>query len=243
MLPERTMVFAEMGLELDPYWWPYTSDGTSIELEDGEKVLVRSKSRVTIYSNPKAILPDTTTLLITNRRIAWVTRDFLKGGGQVGFTVTGVVLATALNAASKRKAAKRSAGKAAYGQIRYEWLDGLILRRKKALFGAVDYYVNLLVPCANGNERVELWSKSSGGSRTVDDNLARNLAISAIERRMELDPSLHDQCLEQLGRVRLGTSDSTSSLGAGEFGWAFPGKTERLIELAKPQRQSPDSAG
>jgi hypothetical protein len=232
LLPQRTMAMAEIGAGLEPYWWAYTADGETIELEEGEREVVNSTCRVTTIAKPKVILPDSTTFLVTDRRIAWVTRDFLKGGGYSGFTPAGVITAAGMNAVSKRRAAKKREGKAAYGQVRYEWLEGLVLRSKKALFGTVDYYIDLMVPCLQGNEKIELWSKAQNGSRTVDDSLAKTLAELVLERRLALAPELRADCEEQLARVRNGIGDATNTLKAGEFGWVFPGKIEDLVDAA-----------
>src|SRR5664280_2608777 len=157
----------------------------------------------------------------------------MKGGGYAGFTPTGAVMAAGMNAASKHRAAKVSKGKAAYGQIRFEWIEGIVLRTKKSLIGVMDYYVDVMVPCSQGNERIELWSKSSKGARTVDPELAKMLAELALQRRMQLDPSIRTDCEEQLSRVRRGEGDKNSSLKYGSIGWGLPGNIEHLIGVPR----------
>jgi hypothetical protein len=108
--------------------------------------------------SPKAwVLPNPTTLVVTDRRTAFLTTQFDKGGGWVGFGVAGLAVATTANAVSKRRAAQRSAGRVAIGQARHEWLTGITLRRVKALIGVVDTYIDLTVATAAG----ALWGARS----------------------------------------------------------------------------------
>jgi hypothetical protein len=230
MLPQRSMAIADIGEDLEPYWWASTPDGITIALEPGETEILRSNCRVTIISRPRVVLPVTTSLLVTDRRIAWATTKFDKGGGYSSLSAP--ALSLGMNAVSKMRAKNRSRGKVAIGQTRYEWLEGLVLRQKKSLIGVVDYYVDLMLPCTQGKETIELWSKSTRGSRTVDAEFAKNLAIQVLQRRMSLDPNGVGEYDEQLNRVRSGISDESKTLKPGDIGWAFPGKTQGLIDAA-----------
>jgi hypothetical protein len=64
------MAITEIGMEMDPYWWAYTPDGSAIEVPDDEEVIVDSHCRITTIAKPKVVLPETTTFVVTDRRIA-----------------------------------------------------------------------------------------------------------------------------------------------------------------------------
>lgn len=65
------------------------------------------------------------TIVVTDRRIVWFTKQFDEGGGWVGFGTIGASVALAANAVSKRRAKERSAGLVLIGQARFEWLTSV----------------------------------------------------------------------------------------------------------------------
>jgi hypothetical protein len=133
-----------------PYWFAASPDGTSVQLETSETLLWTGVGTVRQLSPSTWSMPSNTGIFITDRRIIWMNPQFDKGGGWIGFGVIGLTVATVANVASKRRAAERSAGKVLLGQARFEWITTQTLRRKKALIGVVDSYVDLVVHTSTG---------------------------------------------------------------------------------------------
>ena len=168
--------------------------------------------KITYLSPFRMALTQETTLLVTDRRIAWVTTDYLPHLHRNGFTAPGLLTATMYNAKSKRRAEKQSTGKAAFGQFRFEWIRALMLRNKKSAFGE-GFYVILLVPTYQGLEQVELWSPNVKTGRTIGEGFAEKIATLAIERRIRLAPRSRRSASRNSpkSRIMLATKSSTSN--------------------------------
>lgn len=226
MLPPQTLAVRAVGDTQSPYWTAATVDGIELLLEPGESLLRVCYCQVS-QPGPKAwTLPNPATVIVTDRRTAFLTRQFDKGGGWVGFGLTGLAVAATANAVGKRRAAQRSAGKVAIGQIRHEWLTGITLRRRKALIGAVDTYIDLAMATVAGPRVIEFWSPKG---QVVNEELARWLACTVSGHRMTLlRPESADDAAT-LHRYRLGGQDTAHTGKPDDLGWFFPGKTDELI--------------
>lgn len=229
MLPQQILVAREIGDTQSPYWTAATLDGVELLLEPGESLLLVCYCRVS-KPGPRAwTLENPTTLVVTDRRTAFLTTQFDKGGGWVGFGVAGLAVAVTANAVSKHRAAQRSAGKVAIGQVRHEWVTGITLRRRKALIGVVDTYLDLATTTAAGSQVIELWSSKG---QVVNEELARWLASTVSRHRMTLLNPASEPDLATLRRYSIGGHDTAPSGSPDDLGWRFPGKTDRLIAEA-----------
>ncbi len=237
MLPEEILAVRNVGDTQSPYWTASTADGIQLLLEPGEALLEVRYCRVSQISPRAWVLPNPTTLVVTDQRIAFLTTQFDKGGGWVGFGFAGLAVATTANAVSRRRATQRSAGKVAIGQARHEWLTGITLRRVKALIGVVDTYIDLRVATATGVRVIELW-----GSKVIDEEFARWLSGTVSQHRMALlTPESADE-IATLQRYRQGGQDPARTGKPTDFGWFFPGKTEELIAAAiASQAKAPEA--
>jgi hypothetical protein len=224
MLPNVVLAVREVGDTEAAYWSAASPDGIQLLLEPGESLLHVGYCRVSQVSPKGWSLPDATTVVVTDRRTAFLTTRFDQGGGWAGFGLAGLAVATTANVVSKRRAAARSAGQVAVGQARHEWLTAINLRRRKALIGAVDTYVDLTVASSAGPRVIELW-----GKLVVNEKFARWLAGVVSEHRTTLLPPESAQEIATLQRYKLGGQDTASTGKQNDLGWFFPGKTDDLI--------------
>ncbi|MCW2940944.1 MAG: hypothetical protein JWN00_3929 [Actinomycetia bacterium] len=229
MLAERILTVRDIGDTELPYWTAASTDGVELLLEPGESLLYVGVSRVSEL-RPKQWSLDDMTLVVTDRRTAFLTRRFDTGGGWGGFGLVGLAVATSANAVSKRRAAKRSLGKVAIGQIRHEWLIGMSLRRRKALIGITDTYIDLILTSSAGPRFIELW-----GLSIRDESFARWLAAGISRDRVNRLRPCSSEDEAQLRRYIEGGQDAAHTGKAGDLGWTFPGDTETLIGDALPR--------
>lgn len=227
MLPKQLLVVREIGDASQPYWTACSDDGVELALEPGETLLHVAHCQVSQIAPQRWELPGTTTLVVTDRRTAFLTTSFDTGGGWAGFGVIGLTVATAANAVSKHKAAQRSAGKVAIGQVRHEWLTGLEVRHVKALIGIIDTYLDLKVAAQGQPGVIELL-----GRQVRDQGFAQWLAGVVAARRLALRD--HSPEAERtLLRYRQGEHD-VAPAKARQTGvmWSFPDNAEELITAA-----------
>lgn len=225
MLPEQILVVRGVGDTASPYWTASTLDGIQLRLEPGESVLYAGNCRVSQISPKAWVLSDATKLVVTDRRTAFLTTQFDKGGGWTGFGVVGLAVATTANVVSKRRAAERSAGRVAIGQARHEWITGITLRRVKALIGVTDTYVDLTVASSVGTRVIELWAP-----KLANEKFARWLVGVVSEHRMALVRPESAEDMATLQRYKLGGQDSAHTGKRNDIGWFFPGKTSELTD-------------
>lgn len=229
MLPQQTLFAREIGDTQSPYCTAATLDGLKLLLEPGESLLRVCYCRVSKLGPNAWTLENPTTVVVTDRRTAFLTTQFDKGGGWVGFGVAGLAVAVTANAVSKRRAAERSAGKVAIGQLRHEWVTGITLRRKKALIGVVDTYIDLATATAAGSQVIEFWSPKG---QVVNEELARWLVSTVSGHRMALLNPASAPDLATLRRYSVGGHDTAPTGKPDDLGWRFPGKTDQLIAQA-----------
>jgi hypothetical protein len=226
MLPQQILAVRPIGDTSSPYWTASSADGVQLLLEPEESLLHVGYCRVS-QVNPKGwALPDTTTVVVTDRRLAFLTTQFDTGGGWAGFGVAGLAIAVTANAVSKHRAAARSAGNVAIGQIRHEWLTAITLRRVKALIGVTDTYIDLTYANAAGARTIELW-----GRAVVSEDFARWLVSTACAHRLAILPQESSDARAALQRYRDGGQDPITGK-PNDVGWSLPGKTVELIEAA-----------
>lgn len=236
MLPQRLVFVREIGDTKMPYWTAASLDGVHLYLEPGESVLYVCSCSVSQLSQkgaqlrprPSQILPTawklpySTTVVITDRRTAFLTTQFDKGGGWSGFGTVGLAVALAANAVSRSRAAKRSAGKVAIGQVRHEWLTSVGLRYRKPVFG-LDTYIHLAAATAAGTAIVEL-----NGPKVIDENLARAIVGTvAAHRTTLLSPTSSD--VATLDNYKASGNGAAQGANPGDLRWPLPGATDDLI--------------
>lgn len=118
------------------YWLPIIDAGSSVpRLSAGEQVLYSGYARVagmamagnkwqTVWT-----LPSAAWVAITENRLAFVCREFVKGGTSFGIGGLGVAVAATSTAVRQVRAARMRRSRAAVGQVRFEWLSNMILDR------------------------------------------------------------------------------------------------------------------
>jgi hypothetical protein len=241
MLPQQTLIARPIGDTHYPYWTAATLDGIKLHLEPGESLLRVCYCRVSQTRPTAWTLENPTTLVVTDRRTAFLTTQFDKGGTWVGFGFIGLAIAVTANEVSKNRAAKRSADKVAIGQIRHEWVTGIALRRKKALIGVVDTYIDLTTATAAGSQVIELWSPKG---QAVNEELARWLASTVSGHRMALLNPASAADLATLRRYSLGGHDTAPTGKPDDLGWRFPGRIDHLIaEVTSVLAATPETPG
>lgn len=234
-VPDQILGLQRIGDEGQPYWAPSTDDGTHLRLEPGENVIVESQCRVRC-SAAGWTLPDNTAVVVTDRRTAFISCDFDKGGGWVGFGAAGLAISVAANAVSKHRAAKRSAGLVVIGQIRHEWIQSLELRKEKALLGPVSTYLDLTAPTAHGSVTVELW-----GPHLINEKMATWLVSLIVWHRSSFDGDMTLKERTELERVKSSLQDQQHGLSDG-MKWFLPGNTEQLSAAAASRSPNVDPA-
>lgn len=236
MLPPRLVFVREIGDTGKPYWTPASLDGTHLCLEPGESVLhvcsctvsQLSQKGVQLIPKPAQLLPtdwelpSPATVVITDRRIAFMTTQFDKGGGWVGFGVVGLTVAATANTVSKRRAAQRSAGRVAIGQVRHEWLTGIGLRYRKPVFG-LDTYLHLATATAAGPAVIQLYKRN-----VIDEQLARSVLGTVAAHRMTLLPP-DSSDLVTLHNYKTSGDGAVQGANPGDLRWPLPGSTDDLI--------------
>lgn len=223
MLPRQLLAVRELGDAEAPYWQAASADGVELLLEPGEELLFVGYCRVSQRSQKSWTLERPTTLVITNRRTAFLTTQFDKGGGWAGFGVAGLAVAVTANAVSKHRAARRSAGKVAIGQIRHEWVTAITLRRRKALIGVVDTYLDLTVATATGPRTIELWA-----TNVITEDLARWYVGTLAVHRLTL-LSAAPELAERLELYKAGRGELSWPDRPDQLTWALPGRPDELI--------------
>ena len=120
------------------YWLPIIDAGSSApRLSADEHVLYSGYARVegvamagnkwqTVWT-----LPSAAWVVITEKRLVFVCREFVKAGTSFGIGGLGVAVAATSTAVRQVRAARMRRGRAAVGQVRFEWLSNVILDRKQ----------------------------------------------------------------------------------------------------------------
>jgi hypothetical protein len=224
MLPRQLLAVREIGDTQVPYWSAATADGVQLLLEPDEELLFVGYCRVRQNTQKSWTLDRPTTLVITSRRTAFLTTQFDKGGGWVGFGAAGLAVAATANAVSKQRANKRSAGKVAIGHVRHEWVTEISLRRRKALIGAVDTYLDLTVATASGPRVIELWA-----TNVITEDLARWFTGTMALHRLKLLSAAPPELAERLEVYKTGRGEMTTPDRPDQLTWVFPGKADELI--------------
>lgn len=236
MLPQQIVCIRQIGDTEAPYWAAASLDGVQLHLEPGESLLHVCYCNVSRISDkgtsikpspaqtlPKAWeLPEAATVVITDRRIAFLTTQFDKGGGWTGFGVAGLAVAATANAVSKSRAAKRSAGKVAIGQVRYEWLTAIAVRYRKPVFG-LDTYIHLAAATTTGTAVIELYKP-----KVIDEKLARWMVSTAASNRIALLPP-DSSDLALLQTYADSGKGAVQGANPGDLRWPLPGNTAELI--------------
>lgn len=224
MLPRQLLAVREIGDTQVPYWSAATADGVQLLLEPGEELLFVGYCRVRQNSQKSWTLERPTTLVITSRRTAFLNAQYDKGGGWVGFGVAGLAVAATANAVSKQRATKRSAGKVAIGQVRHEWVSEVSLRRRKALIGAVDTYLDLTVATMTGPCVIELWATG-----VITEDLARWFTGTLAVHRLDVLSPAPPELAERLEIYKSGRGELSRPDRPDQLMWLFPGKPDELI--------------
>lgn len=240
MLPQRTLAVRTIGDTQFPYWTAATLDGVELHLEPGETLLHVAYCQVSQPGPKSWKLENPTTLVITDRRIVFLTTQFDKGGGWVGFGAAGLAIALTANAVSKHRAAQRRAGKVAIGQVRHEWLTGITLRSRRALLtGVVDTHIDLAVATAAGPRVIGLWAPRAQG---VNEDFARWLVGVVAQHRLALLGPESAADLAALRKYQQGGHDTAGTGKPDDLSWSFPGKTDELIAVViAAQAPAPES--
>jgi hypothetical protein len=220
-MPQQIVAVREVGDNENPYWAPASDNGTELLLERGEELLWTGRSQVASKGSKSWTLPFSTTVILTDRRLAFMTLDFDKGGGWGGFGIAGVAVAVGANAVSKHRAAKRSAGKVLIGHLRHEWVTDLGFRHKKKLLGQ-DSYVDITYATAKGPGLIGL---TSG---TVDANVASAYAKACAEAQLRVTEDAVAQAT--LHRYADGEAEAASTKGPLDRAWRFPGDVATRIQ-------------
>src|SRR6185437_13632406 len=79
MLPQQTLFAREIGDTQSPYWTAATLDGLKLLLEPGESLLRVCYCRVSKLGPNAWTLENPTTVVVTDRRTAFLTTQFDKG--------------------------------------------------------------------------------------------------------------------------------------------------------------------
>lgn len=228
MLPSQVLTVREVGDTARPYWTASSMDGSHLLLEDGETALWSGWSPVAEVRPQAWHLPDTTILVVTDRRTGFLTTEFDKGGGWAGFGVLGLAFAVSANVVSKHRAARRRAGNVAIGQVRHEWLSGITLRREKGLLGSAGY-LDLKVATSTGIRTIEMSSPGCG-----DERFAHWLAGVVAWRRMALPGPWSPDEEQTFRRYQQGGHDALSPQRPNDLQWIFPGDVDALVGRTAP---------
>lgn len=182
-LPERIVQPSELE-DRRPDELASSTDGSHLDVEAAERDPVAvGRYGVTAPDSEGWSMPVATTVLLTNRRLAWLTTAFDQGGGWVGSGAVGLIVSSTASVISKQHAAQRSASKVAVGQVRHGWVTAFRLRRRKTLIGLVDTYGDLELTTAQRRGAGELWGKGWRTSRWVLPGDTETLAACALRAR------------------------------------------------------------
>lgn len=226
-LPKQVLAIREIG-DMDlPYWYAASEDGAQLRLESGETLHWTGRCRVRSLRPDHWTLPDDTILAVTDRRTAFLTTGFDKGGGWAGFGAAGLAVALTANAISKRRAANRSAGRVAIGQLRHEWIESVELRKVKALIGPTDTYLDLTVATEAGSAVIELW-----GRAVANEQFAHWLAGLMAWQRLTLHVEMDNEDRATLERLGSNGGAMEAARLSGSAKWRLPGNIQDLISTA-----------
>jgi hypothetical protein len=211
-LPTELLAVREIGDEDSTYLSATSADGLQLSLEPGETLLWVGRCSVALLPR-RWTLPDDTTVVVTDRRTAFLTTKFDTGGGHVGFGAAGLVVALSANVISKKRAKRRSDGKVAIGHLRHEWVTGVAWRDVKALIVGSNTFLDITVATNEGPAVLQL-----RGRAVSDGELARWLAGTIAWHRLTLTTELSQAdrgFLERLtaasrGEIVAGVSDVTA---------------------------------
>jgi nuclear transport factor 2 (NTF2) superfamily protein len=226
-LPKQVLAIREIGDSDLPYWSAASDDGARLRLEPGETLHWTGRCRVRSLRPDHWTLPDDTILVVTDRRTAFLTTGFDKGGGWAGFGAAGLAVALTANAISKRRAANRSAGRVAIGQLRHEWIESVELRKVKALIGLTDTYLDLTVATEAGSAVIELW-----GRAVANEQFAHWLAGLMAWQRLTLHVEMDNEDRATLERLGSNGGAMEAARLSGSAKWRLPGNIQDLISKA-----------
>lgn len=222
-LPAQFVALREIGEDDNPYWVGASDTGADLLLEVGEQVRWQGHCRVASSAPKRWELPFSTTTILTDRRLAFLTTDFDKGGGWVGFGVVGFAVAASANAVSKQRAARRSGGKVLIGHVRHEWLSRMTFRHEKKLIGQ-NFYIDLACPSQRGEALLRLTSSGS-----MDGAVAAAYAKAAAGAQLSLAEPVDTS---PLSRYLAGDGDPAVTRGPRDRTWGFPGDAAWRIRRA-----------
>jgi hypothetical protein len=220
-MPQQIVAIREIGDNDSPYWAPASENGSELLLEPGEVLLAKGLSQVASKGSKSWTLPFSTTVVLTDRRLAFMTLDFDKGGGWTGFGLAGAAVAEGANAVSKHRAEKRSAGKVLIGHLRHEWVTDLGFRHQKKLIGQ-NFYVDITYATAMGSAQIGL----TGDTKISSVANAYAKACAEAQLRVTEDPAFQATLL----RYADGEAEVASTKGPLDRAWHFPGDVGPRIQ-------------
>jgi hypothetical protein len=229
------------------YWLPIVDPGAvAPRLSAGEQILFGGSARVAATAlvgnnwQPVWTMPSPAHFVITENRLAFVCREFVKGGTSIGFGGLGVAVALTSTAVKQVRAARIRRGKAAVGQVRFEWLSNMILERKQPAPA-------LLVKNPAPTVTVHLTTRDDAGRyvrlslrHSTPEITSEMLAWHARDiasRRLDspVVTRLDDAALSDLRRV---IEDPAGRLtDSGQLLWSLAGATQPVGAGAQPSGQ------
>jgi hypothetical protein len=224
ILPRQIVAIRELGDTEDSYWAPASSNGSDLLLEPGEMVLATGRGQVASKGSKSWTLPFATIVILTNRRLAFMTLEFDKGGGWTGFGIAGAAVAVGANAVSKHRAQNRSAGKVLIGHLRHEWVTDLGFRHQKKLIGQ-NFYVDVTYASAVGSAKIVL----TGNAAMADVANAYAKACAGAQLLVTEDGIAQTT----LRRYADGEAEPATSKGPNDRTWRFSGDAASRIEAVQ----------
>ena len=185
-----------------------------IELEelDGADIGRLSATALTVHSvNPQKRLMSVRKIraevFITDARVAIACEKYDKGGGWRGFSVGGLMTATALNAVSKARASMRRRGKMLVGHVRYPWLQKVGFTTKTGVLSGEQIRL-VLTESTGGVKRALMFDL------LLPSNVSAAATAQAIAQRAARYRLAHDPKFDEAERDKFLAANRSAPIGA-----------------------------
>ena len=190
-----------------PYLEGEPGDGDTRVIQVGNLSIYMGNEKLFSTENPS-------TLMITERRLAFACPNYAKGSTWFGMGGLGVAVAVTAMAVSATRAKRRASGKCFVGQIRYPWVASVGWRNPKSKFLFPE---NFLVTMTSSGRPVSLSFTVGWGAQP--EPMASDILARVVANRLTSEPEMPPALRREFAAT---PAAPQTSLKDEFLGWTLP---------------------